>query len=129
MNSIEPNESINSCIICDYICHDKSNYKKHLETKKHKTRLFELSMNTQENTNNLIEPSDDVYKCKQCNKIYKNRNGLWYHKKKCQTSENIIDVLINEHKDFKNIILDLVKNTNELQKQMLEICKTQQLST
>jgi hypothetical protein len=37
--------------------------------------------------------------------------------------KNMIDMLINENKDFKNIILDLVKSNVELQKQMLTVCQ------
>ena len=36
----------------------------------------------------------------------------------------IIDILINENKEFKNVILDLVKSNSELQKQMLNVCKS-----
>ena len=32
-------------------------------------------------------------------------------------------MLINEHIDFKNILIELVKSNTELQKQMLEVCK------
>jgi len=34
----------------------------------------------------------------------------------------MIELLINENKDFKNIILELVKNNGDLQKQMMEVC-------
>ena len=37
--------------------------------------------------------------------------------------DSVIDLLINENKDFKNIIMELVKNNGDLQKQMLEVCK------
>jgi len=64
--------------------------------------------------------------------------GLWKHKKKCKTvisSETLIekmynkndekiDLLINDNVDLKNIILELVKSNTELQKQMLDVCKT-----
>ena len=35
----------------------------------------------------------------------------------------MISVLIKENIDFKNIILDLVKNNGDLQKQMIDLCK------
>jgi hypothetical protein len=34
----------------------------------------------------------------------------------------VIELLINENKDFKNIILELVKNNGDLQKQMMDVC-------
>ena len=41
----------------------------------------------------------------------------------------MIELLINEHKDFKNIILDLVKSNTDLQKQMVEVCKSSSINT
>ncbi len=38
-------------------------------------------------------------------------------------SNNIIELLLNENKDFKNMILELVKTNNELQKQMVDVCQ------
>jgi hypothetical protein len=118
------------CIICDYKCSDASNYKKHINTKKHKTKDFERLLNTSEQK----DTKNTLYACKICNKTYKNRNGLWYHKQKCikepvelykknNDKDEVINLLINENKDFKNIILDLVKSNTDLQKQMMEVCK------
>ena len=104
------------CAICNYICYDSSNFKKHNNTKKHKTAILEQKMNT-------------GHVCKKCNKVYKNRNGLWYHNKKCIKevvelyNENDINSIINENKDLKDIILNLVKSNTDLQKQMLAVCK------
>jgi len=134
------NSNILICELCDYKCFDKSNYKKHLFTKKHKKMVFEQNKNTiEQNTINNTLDTINNYMCKNCNKIYKNRNGLWYHRKKCNNegnnnnnkiqcnnndkNEGKIDMLINEHIDFKNILIELVKSNTELQKQMLEVCK------
>ena len=38
-------------------------------------------------------------------------------------SNNIIQLLINENKDFKNMIIELVKSNTELQKQMIDVCQ------
>ena len=38
-------------------------------------------------------------------------------------SSNIIQLLIKETSDFKNIIFEMVKSNNELQKQMIDVCK------
>jgi hypothetical protein len=63
--------------------------------------------------------------------MYKVRNSLWYHEQKCkETPEqsieekpDIVDLLINENKEFKNVIIDLMKSNHDLQKQMLDVCK------
>jgi hypothetical protein len=38
-------------------------------------------------------------------------------------NENLIELLIEEHKDFKNLILEMMKSNADLQKQMIEVCK------
>jgi hypothetical protein len=119
------------CEICNYKCSDSSNFKKHINTKKHKTRICEQKINTDEQ--NYTKTTENVHICKICNKVYKNRNGLWYHKKKCikepveniynKNGNDVIELLIHEHKDFKNIILELVKSNVNLQKQVMDVCK------
>ena len=110
------------CEKCDFKCSKKSNYEKHLITRKHNL-LTNLTKK---------EQKMPKYKCEICSKEYKSREGLWYHKKKCienNEEENIsnkddkIDILIKENMDFKTIILDLVKNNGDIQKQMLDVCK------
>ena len=118
------------CELCNYICSDSSNFKKHNNTKKHKTRIFEQNLNT----NEPIDTKNTDHVCKNCNKVYKNRNGLWYHSKKCIKevvelyNKNDINLIINENKDFKNIILNLVKSNTDMQKQMLEVCKNSNIN-
>ncbi|MEI7670058.1 MAG: hypothetical protein WCJ33_08240 [Pseudomonadota bacterium] len=64
--------------------------------------------------------------CEKCNKKYKDNSGLWRHKQKCNSNNNeiilntepiksestdkeLIDYLIKENQDFKNLILEIVK--------------------
>ena len=123
-----------NCEVCDYICSDVSNFKKHTNTKKHKTRVYE-QFNEQKNT----ETTEKIHSCKICNKVYKNRNGLWYHKKKCvkepsdskvnnntsklyiNNSENMI--VNSEVANLSKIVIELIKSNTDLQKQVLEVCK------
>jgi len=124
-----------SCENCDFKCSKPSNYEKHLATRKH-----------QINYNNLQKKEEKMpkkYVC-ICGKEYIHRQGLHTHKKKCDykpeplpekkhklyEKEDIMDVLMKENLDFKNIIIEVVKNNSELQKQnqefqkqILEVCK------
>jgi hypothetical protein len=114
-----------TCINCDFKCSKKSNFNTHLLTDKH---LF----NAQEYEKNIYKSkkmpnTSENFIC-DCGKEYKYYSGLWKHKNKCSfkvqpVAENMINLLINENKDFKNIILELMKNNGDLQKQMLEVCK------
>jgi hypothetical protein len=112
-----------SCNACDYNTSRHSQYLRHLTTSKH---INNIDFNQMETEKFVKE-----YKCENCDKIYKDRSGLWKHSKTCkllkETPEpekpDIVDVLINENKEFKNVIIDLMKSNHDLQKQMLEICK------
>lgn len=107
------------CEFCDYSTSKTSNWKKHLKTKTHafnKPGYF---------FNNSIT-------CKNCNKTYKDRTGLWYHSKKCNPSAqlgelknnaaNILDnpvllmELMKQNTEFKNLIIDQNKTIMELAK-------------
>ena len=126
------------CENCNYSTRKNSEYKKHLLTLKH--------INTT-NYNTLDIIIEKEYSC-ACGKKYNHRASLFNHKKKCNIDENNkvceltlpeensnkkdekIDLLITEHIDFKNIIIELVKSNSDLQKQtlemqqqLLEVCK------
>ena len=63
------------CEKCDFVCSKKSNYDKHIATRKHKNLT---------NPNNLgIEEDEKIIMCSKCNKIYKHLSTLSAHKKKC----------------------------------------------
>jgi hypothetical protein len=66
---MQTNAELYVCEKCDFRCSKLSNYNKHLTAIKH--------LSTQ---NQHITPN--VCKC-ECGKIYKERTGLWRHKKKC----------------------------------------------
>jgi hypothetical protein len=135
-----------SCENCDYNTSNKKDYNKHILTRKHINRT-EL--------NNLEQEKGEPEKfiCKNCNKTYKARNSLWYHEQKCKENEyilnqintdslindpsnNIIQLLIKENSDFKNIIMEVIKSNTELQKQnqdfqkhMVDVCQKIQPTT
>ena len=129
------------CSICDYTTDRKSSYSKHLLSGKHK-KHEELTSFTEPLTESISEII-----CSNCEKKYKSRVGLWYHQKKCKNTspiENpvtvdlekstanstVLDSSLNEIKALTELVIELVKNNTELQKQnqdfqkqVLEICK------
>jgi len=101
------------CIKCDFKCCKQSEFDRHLVTRKHK-------MLTNTDTG-LTEKTPTNFLC-ECGKMYKHRQSLSFHKKKCQEKEpkdknedkdlsdkEIIKMLIKENSEFKNMILDVVK--------------------
>ena len=59
------------CEKCDYSCSKKRDFNKHLSTLKHK----KATLSTEKSSHHI---------CSNCNKEYKDRTGLWKHKKSAQ---------------------------------------------
>ena len=101
------------CDICNYNTCKKSSYNKHLLTAKHNQLTF---VNNEETKSCCVFDNNNKFFCKNCNKEYKSRVGLWKHKKICQYTtectndkDKLIDYLIQEHSELKNLILEIVK--------------------
>ena len=109
-----------NCVYCDYNTSRKSSFAKHELTRKHTLRTISNVLE-QENCKN-------VYTCTICKKEYKARNSLWYHQKKCTpivNPENIPTQTSNDEvKNLTSMVIELMKSNSELQKQMIEVCKT-----
>lgn len=118
------NPYIFSCINCDFHTSNKKDFNRHLHTKKHLSNAsqFLKMQNTQISQKNPYECS--------CGKKYKDNSGLWRHKKKCESiiqpnkkenekesdTEGLIQYLMKENSEFKQLILDQ-------NKQMIEMAK------
>jgi hypothetical protein len=105
------------CEKCDYKCSKQSDYAKHCSTRKH------ILLTRSEKS--LTEKSP-VHICKQCNKEYQSKQGLWSHSKKCHS--NISNELIlvpnddvSENKPIKNYIMKLVEQNIQLVEQNTEL--------
>jgi len=98
-----------TCTFCSYNTSVKSNYEKHILTPKHQDNI-----KTEKNEN------DKCIKCKNCNKTYKTRSGLWYHEKTCVFQEVEKEPPQEDNFDFKNMFMDLMKQNEEFKKIMLE---------
>ena len=124
---------IYECKLCNIITSNKKDYNKHLLTAKHLKRQ----------SGDTGDKDPPTLRCKICNKQYKSRNGIWKHSKNCKIDENenitisisenntSLNSIIHDNEDFKKLILEVVRNNtelqkqnNELHKQMFEMCKT-----
>jgi hypothetical protein len=105
------------CQLCHFKCSKQSNYEKHLLTSKHKNRTI---LNDLEQKN-AKKCQDCSYLCTKCNKTYRCRNSLWYHKQKCvnEDSDNLENQLVPAGMTDKELILMLAKQNSEF----LEIMK------
>jgi hypothetical protein len=125
------NEKKFSCSHCDFVTCKKTDFNRHNLTQKHKNNVLTTDDN---------EKNEKKYKCEFCEKKYKDRAGLWRHKKTCIENNNtsndslnnelisneiISSELINKFdlydKDIssKDLIMMLVKQNSEL----LEVLK------
>jgi hypothetical protein len=110
------------CENCNYKCCKQSEYNKHILTNKHKILQ-----------NPTIVINSKIYMC-DCGKKYKHSSTLYAHKKICafKIKENTIEeIKTDENVDIsdKNLILTLIQQNNELQKQMLEVIKNGTVNT
>jgi hypothetical protein len=102
-----------ACKFCSISCAKKTEWARHIETKKHK--INEIGEN--------VDKSPPSFLCK-CGKKYKDRSGLWRHEKKCSDKvEQNEPVSMAEISFLTNLVLEVVKNNTELQKQTNEIYK------
>jgi hypothetical protein len=107
-----------SCDICDFKCSKKNDMDRHLMTPKHQNTDAILPKTANVN----CKETDRHFKC-VCGKEYKHRQSLFNHKKTCVTDveenfsikndtdnkEDLINYLIKENQEFKNLILEIVK--------------------
>jgi len=114
-----------SCKICDYNTSYKHNFDKHLLTSKHQKNTFcqPLATFSNQKYEKVLKSMGEKFECKVCNKIYKDKTGLWRHNKKClsKIQENLCNkelmtklieqnmCLITQNQEFK----DLIKEQND----------------
>jgi len=109
------------CSTCDFICFKLSEWKRHINTKKHSYRH-------NGNPDNEMEIKKNAeYNC-TCGKKYNSNSGLWKHKKSCkqQNYDDTFTTMDQLPKDFKitpQMFYHLLKQNNELQTNLIAIAK------
>ena len=109
-------DNLYCCKICDFNTCKLTDYNRHSMTKKHIRNKMSKHGNKK-----LENPS---HTCQNCGKEYNDRSGLWRHKKVCikndekivskstsnDKNDKLIDFLMKENKEIKELILEIVKN-------------------
>jgi uncharacterized C2H2 Zn-finger protein len=106
-----------NCEKCNFTSSNKKDYNKHILTAKH--------------TKEIIGNHISIYKCDQCEQIYKTNSGLWKHKQKCDSQNKKMPLLteqvsqddsltINEPTSDASTILLLLKQNQEFKSLMVE---------
>ena len=109
------------CLLCDYYTSKKSQFERHKSTLKHKN-----NDNNDINNDKLGPKVPTAHSC-ECGKIYKFRQGLHTHRKICKLINSSYEVNQNNKNDIKiltNLVMDVVKQNQELTNKIVDICKT-----
>ena len=104
-------ETVYFCEKCNYKCFNKTNFDKHLATRKH--------INLQNTDKKVAKVAKD---CKTfvciCGKSYKHRQSLFTHQSKC-TYEPVKNEEVNETSVSQDLILEVVKKQQEANNEMM----------
>ena len=110
------------CEFCSITCYRKTEWIRHINTKKHK-------INEKCENGNILATNISPIAC-ECGKTYKDRTGLWRHKKTCNNTILDPTEILEDDNKLIGLILDVVKSNSELQKQnqefqqqLLDMCK------
>ncbi len=151
METIDSTSSSRRCEKCDFICYKQSDYDRHILTRKHRTTIQNspkihrcescdytcfkpsdmnkhLSTRKHLNTINVAEKGAEIITCDKCNATYKHKSSLWKHRKTCNgivhSNYSKTDVTT-----LTNLVIELVKNNNDLQKQLMDMCQKSTCNT
>lgn len=107
------------CEKCDFKCSRSCDWNRHISTRKHKEKTtgIQISFGKEEKTLKKFH-------CK-CGKEYTGRQGLWKHRKNCNsfdnskketklTSEELFIKLIKDNQEFKQMLIDQNNKIMEL---------------
>ena len=100
------------CEKCDFITNKKTDYNRHITTRKH------LNINIF-NTENE-KKRQNTYDCECCDKSFMDRSGLWKHRKKCfertqtepssqpssQVDMTVVLELLKQNQEFKDLLIE-----------------------
>ena len=109
------------CENCNFRCSKKSNYDKHLTTRKHQMLLNASKM--------LVEKMPDEFTC-ECGKVYKHAPSYYRHKKECkkmpkmphQTSSDNVPEVTSTHTS-PELVTMLMKQLQECHTQIVEMSR------
>jgi hypothetical protein len=110
------------CKCCDYGTSRKSSYDDHMLSAKHQKGTLGnvLETNGYQTSSKFCASK---YFCKQCEKNFKGRSGLWKHKQICSSKEDIgreFEDEIDNSDELKELMKYLMKENFEMKTMMME---------
>ena len=119
-----------NCNICDYISGNRTDYERHMLTRKH-----------QENASDYTKTHQDPYTCTSCKKVFKHRTSIYKHKLKCLGApivtttasatasnsaiapEQYLCEVFTKNQELTAAMLMLIQQNTEFQTKIMEMCK------
>lgn len=102
---VPKSSKIFNCEKCNYSTSRKSQYDRHITTRKHVLATNGNAFSSKSSTS--------CFQC-ECGKTYKDRSGLYKHKKRCgfietteEKNEPTMELLLKENLEMKKIMIDL----------------------
>jgi len=103
------------CKKCNYTTTRKSQYTRHISTAKHQKQA-----NNNASTTLLVPKVPEHYSCEFCEKTFKDRAGVWRHKKSCKL---IIASTENNISFDKEFVMSVLKQNSEMLKSNEDIVR------
>ena len=117
MKKMPKNAEIYVCENCNFKCSKKSNFDKHLLTRKHKILT---------NPNEKMPKNAAAFQC-ECGKVYKHNSTLSSHKKKCtfiiETTKSEIVPIQSENNDYKHLLMQAMNEMKEQRQEFIDEMK------
>ena len=112
-----------TCTTCNYESNLKSNYDRHLKSKRHLTKVEITSENPPKT---LRKPSDKIYTCNYCNNEYTRLDNLNRHQKNCvkqilEDNATQLELYEKENKELKQKNEDLNKTIHQIKDKQLSV--------
>lgn len=109
---VPKNPQLFECLYCDYFTCNKKDYKKHINTIKHK-----IKSNTYKDTSINPDYVDlQIFKC-DCGKKYKHRQSLYNHRTKCNIL-NGVETISKDQPITTEVVLQLIQQNQKLQEML-----------
>ena len=112
-----------NCNICDLSTSKLRDFDKHLLTAKHQKNTQKTHFETNE-THLSPKISQKTIACQKCFSTFNSRSTLWRHLKKCNNTKqnkNSNENNTNDMSKLTELVMDVVKQNNELTKQIIEL--------
>ena len=116
--------TVYECKCCAYSCTNLSNFRKHLQTKKHKKMADRCGLQVSDSNEDVVCDDSEydmngAWIC-ECGKSYKHRSGLSRHRKVCTVSNESFKPLDPASESIRSTLNQVVEENRELRELIIK---------